>query len=365
MTKIIENARLINGNKITIVIKDGKIVDVTNKYEGTGQKIMLPNNVYVSPGWIDLHTHSFPKYKPYCANPDEVGYKTGVTTVVDAGSAGAYDLDEFYGITRQCKTRVYSFLNISPIGLKVRNELSDLSILSSELIEEANRKYPELIVGLKARISASVVGNNGVKPLEIGKQFSRKIDKPLMVHIGNAPPKISNILPLLDKGDIVTHCFNHKQSNHLFTQCEKVEKELLDAIRRGIYLDIGHGTSSFSYAIARKAKERGIPFHSISTDIYEENRVNGPVYNMATTLSKFLSLGYSLETIIKAVTETPARMIRQDKIGALKKGNHADLTFFHIKEKEKVLKDSIGNELVVKKQIIPHAVMIGGIYYEC
>ncbi|MFD2130383.1 amidohydrolase/deacetylase family metallohydrolase [Pseudogracilibacillus auburnensis] len=364
MIQIIENAMLTTGSKVNIVVKDSKVIEVTNQYFGEGKVISLPEDVYVSPGWIDLHTHSFPKFEPYCAHPDEIGYKTGVTTVVDAGSCGANDIDEFNEVSQKSKTRVFSFINVSSVGLKIRNELEDLSLLSLEAIEKAIEKYPEMIIGLKVRMSASVIGNNDTKALEIAKQFSKRCNKPLMVHIGSSPPKLLDIIQYLDRGDIITHCFNEKPNNHIFSDKE-TNNALRAAIERGVYLDIGHGTSSFSYPIAIKAREKNIPFHSISTDIYEKNRINGPVYNMATTLSKFLSLGYSLEKVIDSVTTIPAKIMNNHEIGVIQKGAVADLTFFSIEKQEKMLKDSFGNELVVKNQIKPHAVMIGGNYYEC
>src|SRR5690625_7547300 len=99
MIQIIENVKCTNEKVMTIILIDGKIVDITNQpHHWTGEIISFPDDVYVSPGWIDIHAHAFPKYQPYCAYPDDIGYTTGVTTVVDAGSSGADDFNEFYQI---------------------------------------------------------------------------------------------------------------------------------------------------------------------------------------------------------------------------------------------------------------------------
>src|SRR5699024_3652415 len=124
MRQIIKNATLTNGQKCNIVIDNQKISAITADDCDDGTIIALPDGVYVSPGWIDIHTHSFPKYEPYRAYPDDVGYKTGVTTVVDAGSSGANDIDEFHALANKSITRVFSFLNISSVGLKISNELA-------------------------------------------------------------------------------------------------------------------------------------------------------------------------------------------------------------------------------------------------
>src|SRR5699024_10133195 len=347
MRQIIKNATLTNGQKCNIVIDNQKISAITADDCDDGTIIALPDGVYVSPGWIDIHTHSFPKYEPYCAYPDDVGYKTGVTTVVDAGSSGANDIDEFHALANKSITRVFSFLNISSVGLKISNELADLSLISYSAIEKALAKYPDMIVGLKARMSASVFGMNGLEPLKIGKRVSRLIKKPLMVHIGAAPPQLQDILSYLDQGDIITNCFKEKADNHIFSNQPEINKRLTEAIERGVYLDIGHGSSSFSYNIAQRAKEKNIPFHSISTDIYEKNQRHGPVYDLATTLSKFLALGYSLERVIQSVTVTPAKMINKPNIGSLKTGALADLTFFTIEKTRMALNDSMGQTLNV------------------
>lgn len=361
----ISNATLLNGEKTAIHIEQNTIKNIGNNIDTTGDVIQLPDNVYVSPGWIDLHTHSFPKHEPYCAHPDDIGYKTGVTTVVDAGSSGSDDIDEFFQLTKQCKTRIFSFLNISRIGLKVRDELSDLSYISYDTIEKAIDKHPDFIVGLKARMSASVVGHNNIKPLIIAKRFTKKLHIPLMVHVGNAPPQLEDVIRLLEKGDIITHCFNEKLDNHIFSNNSKNIPALKEAIRNGVYLDIGHGMDSFSFRIAKKAVKEHIPFHSISTDIYEANRVNGPVFNMATTIMKFLTLGYSLTEVIHAVTEYPAKIINKPHLGKLEKGATADLTFFQVENKETVLIDSLGNKITAPTVIKPYAVVIGGEYHVC
>src|SRR5699024_6869057 len=127
-------------------------------------------------------------------------------------------------------------------GLKGKNELADLSSLSFSAVKEAVKKYPEMIVGFKARMSASVVGNNGIEPLVIAKQFTDKIQIPLLVHIGNAPPYLNEIANRLEQGDIITHIYNDKHGNNIFSNNPSLQKALRAAIKRGVYMDVGHGT---------------------------------------------------------------------------------------------------------------------------
>ncbi|HLR22240.1 MAG TPA: amidohydrolase/deacetylase family metallohydrolase [Pseudogracilibacillus sp.] len=365
MKQIIKNVQFIDGNRKDIVIDDGEIETVTKAYNGKGKIINVPDNMFVSPGWIDVHTHAFPKYKPYCAKPDEIGYKTGVTTVVDAGSIGADDLKLFHQMKMECVTRVFNFLNISKVGLSRRDELTDMSLIDADLFKEAQATFPEMVVGMKARMSASVVGENGTKPLVEAKKISQDTGLPVMVHVGSAPPQLDSVFHLLEKGDIVTHCFHEKANNNILTNKSTVAQAVQEALGKGVYFDVGHGTSSFSFLIAEAAKKKGIPFHSISTDIYELNQLEGPVYNLAETMTKFLAIGHSLEKVIQAVTETPAQMIGKSNLGRLEKGKAADLTFFTIDDKNVELQDSFGHVKQTNKIITPHAVMINGEYMEC
>lgn len=365
MNVTVKNATLITGEKVNIVIENGYIKEVGEHVNGNGEVLHVEDDVFVSAGWIDLHTHAFPKHEPYCAHPDDIGYKSGVTTVVDAGSSGADDIDEFIEMTSHCKTRVLAYLNVSSIGLRVRNELSNMEHINEAKIKQALDKHAAFIVGLKARMSGSVVGENGIKPLVVGKEISRKLSLPVMVHIGNAPPTLLEVIKLLEKGDVITHCFNGKEDNHIFANNEANIPALLEAVQKGVFLDIGHGMSSFSHRISKQAKEKQIPFHTISTDVYEANRVNGPVYDLATTMMKFTAIGYSVEEIIDAVTVYPATVLRRDKIGTLKPGAYADLTFFKVHDKQKVMYDSYGEEIVSPITITPYAVMIGGEYNVC
>jgi dihydroorotase len=361
MKLVLKGAKLVDETVKDIVIENDRIVDVLDKYEGEGHRIDLRGEVYVSSGWIDLHTHAFPKFPPYFAEPDTIGYQSGVTTVVDAGSSGCDDIAELYRLARTCKTRVLAFLNISKIGLKRIDELADLSNIQYEPLHQACQKYAPFIVGLKARISASVVKENEIKPLQVARMFADDLQLPIMVHVGSEPPLITHILNELQEGDILTHCFNGKKNN-IFRDQEKPVQELYDALERGVLLDIGHGRESFAFETARQAKETNIPFHTISTDIYEGNRVDGPVYSMASVLTKFLYLGYDLQTIIKAVTEVPAKIIKQEKLGKIAKGYLADLTLFTVENEDVTLVDSVGESVSYHQKIVPKSVVIGGEY---
>ena len=183
-----------------------------------------------------------------------------------------------------------------------------------------------------------------------------------MVHIGSNPPELEDIFAELEAGDIVTHCFNGKP-NGILDAYGNIKDFVKKAYERGIHFDIGHGTDSFNFNVARKALKENIKAQSISTDIYFRNRKGGPVYDLSTTLSKLLKIGYSLEEIITSVTTVPADAFRLNK-GKLALGYDGDLTLFEVTCKKQELVDSNGNIEECEEIIRPIACAVAGkIYY--
>ncbi|KKE77774.1 amidohydrolase/deacetylase family metallohydrolase [Oceanobacillus caeni] len=362
---VLQNVKMIEGNSVDIVVEDRKIVDLAPPGTGVGGTIIdYKNNAYVSSGWIDMHVHAFPEFDPYGDDIDEIGYKTGVTTIIDAGSTGADRIHDLVRNSKDSKTNVFAFLNISRIGLKRVDELSDLTLLNEDELKRAVEENKDFIVGLKARISKSVVGTNGVEPLKIARKFSEDTDLPLMVHIGSGPPNINDVLDLLKKDDVITHYLNGK-SNNLFDETGKPLPKFLEAIKRGVHLDVGHGNASFSFKTAEQAREFDIQFNTISTDIYRKNRLHGPVYNMASILTKFLYLGYPLKEVIEAVTVGAARWLNKPALGRISKGDIANLTLFSVEDEAVDLIDSEGERRKADQRIVVKGVVINGEYNEC
>ncbi|MBJ6361176.1 amidohydrolase/deacetylase family metallohydrolase [Paenibacillus sp. GCM10012307] len=345
------------GERISGIVPAG-IGEGNTLWDGVGSE------TYVSSGWIDMHVHAMSELHPYGDEIDEIGIKQGVTTIVDAGSCGADRIAELYEAGKDSDTRLLAFLNISRIGLERVDELSRLEWLDEALVRQATRQYPEFIVGLKARMSRSVVKEQGIEPLEIARKLSGGAGLPLMVHIGSAPPAIQEVLRLLEQGDIVTHYLNGKPNN-VFGADGQPLPELLDAIARGVHLDVGHGTASFSFHIAEKAKLAGIPLHTISTDIYRGNRLNGPVYSMSAVLTKFLHLGYSLGEVIRAVTVNAAAWLGRPELAEILVGSPADLTVFTVEQGEQVLMDSEGAKRTAERIIQPKGVVRNGSFIAC
>ncbi|WP_207694676.1 dihydroorotase [Enterococcus sp. DIV0212c] len=363
---IIKNGQTIDGKPIEIAINAGKIAKVADKIEAESKQLIeLDADTYLSAGWIDDHVHCFEKMTLYYDFPDEIGVKKGVTTVIDAGTTGAENIHEFYDLAKEAKTNVHALINISKWGIVEQDELADLSKIKEELVHKALTELPDFVVGIKARMSKTVIGDNGITPLEMAKKIQKDNNNlPLMVHIGSAPPELDEILAHMSKGDVLTHCFNGKPNGILDQATDKIKDFAFAAYDKGIVFDIGHGTDSFNFHVAETALAQGMKAASISTDIYIRNRETGPVHDLATTMEKLRVVGYEWAEIIEKVTAIPAENFRFNTKGHLKEGYDGDITIFKIETGQKTLTDSNGFTREAKELIKPVKTIIGGTVYD-
>lgn len=356
-----------NNQPLELLVTAGKIVDVSRCFsEVTATEVIdLEKKAIITAGWIDDHTHCCEQLSLYYDDADLIGYQTGVTTVIDAGSTGGANIGTFYQSIKQKITNVYAMINVSQTGILAQDELSDLERLNFKELEKAVNKYATFIVGLKARMSKSVVLGNGIKPLKEAKIFQSALSKklPLMVHIGSNPPELSAIMAEMTAGDVMTHCFNGKP-NGILDEKGKVKNFVLEGYRRGIIFDIGHGTDSFNFDTAEAAKQQGIVPQTLSSDIYHRNRENGPVYNLATCIEKMLTLGFTLPEIIPMITSNPAKSYHLEAKGRLQKNYDADITIFSVSAGQKELIDSNGNKRISKQIVQPKYTIINGKVYQ-
>ncbi|WP_148052212.1 amidohydrolase/deacetylase family metallohydrolase [Atlantibacter hermannii] len=357
---LLRRARLVDDTVSDIAIRDGKIAALGDIHGPATKTVDLRGECYVSAGWIDSHVHCYPKSPIYHDEPDSIGVATGVTTVIDAGSTGADDIDDFYAITRHAATEVYALLNISRVGLIAQNELANMANIDGEAVKQAVKRHPDFIIGLKARMSSSVVGENGITPLERAKAMQQENGNlPLMVHIGNNPPDLDDIAERLSCGDIITHCYNGKP-NRILTPGGELRASVTRAIQRGVRLDVGHGTASLSFAVAKRAISLGVLPHTISSDIYCRNRIKGPVYSLANVMSKFLAIGMSLPQVIDCVTANAADALNLKTKGRLQPGLDADLTLFTLRRQPTLLMDAENDSLQADVMLVPLAAVRAG-----
>lgn len=343
-----------------ILIENGIIKEIQNDINSDGYQVLNLNGQIVLPGFIDIHTHVYFGKTSLGIDPDIIGIHTGTTTVFDAGSSGADNFDDFYkNVISKSQTRVFSLINIARTGLKKdRYELADLNNLDIGALKDTVDRNRDYIKGIKARASKSAVGEMGIKPIEIAKKAASLVGLPLVVHIGHYPPHVEDVLNLLDRGDVITHCF-HGKSNGLMNADGSIKYEAINAKKRGVLFDIGHGTESFNFNTAKRAIGNGFYPDIISTDIYLEN-YKGPVHSLAITMTKIMESGIGLEECVSKVTSVPADNFKLDKLGMLKEGYIGDLTIIHLDPKPIELVDSDKNVIHANKQIIVDYVVKDG-----
>lgn len=331
----------------------------------TATKIIDARECIVTPGLIDLHVHVFTDKTPLGIKTDRIGVQQGVTTVVDAGSSGVdtYPIFLEEAVTNS-ETEVLAWINISRVGLC--GGLSELADMTQLALEETARliKSDSRICGIKARMSASVVKENGIKPLHVAKRLANELAVPVMVHIGNAPPPLHEVLELLEEGDVVTHAFHGKKGG-IFTKEGSLLPEADQALKRGVIFDVGHGTSSFSFATMKRALELGIKPYTISTDIYRHN-IDGPVHSLTITMTKLLALGVPLEEVIEMSTYNPAKILQREQvIGTLKEGTRADISLLRLKKEPLHITDSEEATILTSSYLQPELTIKSGKVLKC
>ena len=240
-------------------------------------KVIDAAGMVVTPGLVDLHTHVYWGASWWGIHPDAVASQTGVTTWVDAGSAGAYTFPGFRRyIVEACQSRVLALLNISAIGLPgMTGELASLDYCDLPMAVRTVETNRDVIVGIKARIDPETTQGTGIEPLRLARRLADEVDLPLMVHIWYGPPSLPEIIELLRPGDVLTHCFTGHEHRILGP-----DGRLLEFVRRawdrGLVLDIGHGTGSFSYEVAEALIAQGLLPDVISSDAHQLS-VQGPI----------------------------------------------------------------------------------------
>jgi dihydroorotase len=241
-------------------------------------------------------------------------------------------------------------------------ELEDIRYANVEKAIEVIEKNRDIIQGVKVRMSRFVVGNNGIKPLLLAKRVSEAVNMPMMVHPGNTPIPLADILAEMSERDILTHCF-HGLEYGILDDEGNISDEVREAIRRGVILDVGHGRGSFSFDVAEKALAQGVAPQTISSDLHYYN-VFGPVYSLATTISKFLYLGLSLDDALAKVTSTPAKLLDiYSHLGSLKQGCIADVSIFDLRNGKFFFEDTVGKVVIGNSLLEPTAVVKGGQVY--
>lgn len=317
------------------------------------KRVVDVGGCYVTPGLIDFHIHSYWGVNPYGFDADPVCLKSGVTTAIDAGSAGPVNFLGFKRlITERSRTRMLEFVCVAQHGvLHTPGELQDLRFADPEAAALAVKEHPDVAVGIKVRLHRRAAADHPREALRLAIEAGEGCRSPVMVHIGDTAISIEEIVEMLRPGDVVTHCFTPQQPA-IVDGAGRVRGAVRRARERGVVFDVGHASGHFDFNLVRSALEGGLSPDIISTDLHGRMGPSNPVVDLPTTMTKFLTLGMSLEQVVAACTINAARAIGwQDRLGSLEPGREADLAVLELADGPARLTDSVGGELVAERRI--------------
>ena len=318
----------------------------------------------ITPGLIDLHTHVY--WGGTSLGIDSlVLARGGCSTLVDTGSAGP---GSFFGflehVIKPSPVRIIAYLNVSFAGIYgfskrvMVGESGDLRLMAPIDAVEVAGANRDTLAGIKVRVGLHASGNSGLVPLDIARQVAERVDMPMMVHIDHPPPTLPDVLVRLRPGDVLTHCFR-PFPNTPATADGKVYPAVIEARERGVLFDIGHGMGSFSFATARMMLENGFPPDCISSDVHALC-IDGPAFDLLTTLSKFLCLEMPLVEVIRSATASAAKALRRPDLGTFKPGSAGDASILDLQDGLFDYVDSTGEHLAGKTRLVARGVVIDG-----
>ncbi len=345
-------------------LTDGRVAALgENLRPAPGEEVVDARGLLVTPGLIDLHVHVYYGASCYGIEPDPHCLATGTTTVVDAGSAGALTFTGFRKyVIEVAETRILPLLNISSTGMLSAEvgELEDVRFIDRARALQTIEANRDLIHGVKVRLSRQQAAGNARLALSTALETASAARLPLMVHVGDTPIPLEDILRELRRGDVMTHCF-HGREQGVLDERGRVREEARRAIGRGVVFDVGHGVGSFAFAVARAALAQDLRPGTISSDLHVYN-VRGPVFDLATTMTKFLALGLPLDEVVRMTTEAPAKVIgAAGRLGTLAPGAAADVTLLRMQRGSFELTDARGERMTYDERLVPVRVVRNGV----
>ena len=353
---------------VDVAFGDGKVTGVGHDLAGGGAEIVDMRGLLVVPGLIDLHTHVYWGGTSLGVDAAEVARQSGTTTFVDAGSSGP---GNFHGFRRHViepsPLRIIPFLNVSFPGIfafgasVMVGECADLRLLDPRQcvrVIEANR---DRIAGVKVRVGRNAGGASGAAPLDMALEVAEETGLPVMAHLDHPPPSRLEVLSRLRRGDILTHCFR-PFPNAPVEGDGRIREEVLEARRRGVIFDIGHGSGSFGFRTAEAMLAAGFPPDVISSDVHTLS-INGPAFDQLVTMSKFLCLGMELVDVIRASTAAPAAALGRADIGRLEIGAIGDASLLELAEGEFEYRDVLGETRKGRQRLKVRGLVVGGLWW--
>jgi len=351
-----------------IAFGDGKVTEIGRDLPASGAEIIDMRGLLVVPGLIDLHTHVYWGGTSLGVEAVEVARQSGTTTFVDAGSAGP---GTFHGFRRHVielsPLRIIPYLNVSFPGIFAVSaavtvgECADLRLLDPRECVRVIRANRDLIAGVKVRVGRNAGGASGVAPLDIALEVAEETGLPVMAHLDNPPPSRLEVLARLRRGDVLTHCFR-PFPNAPVREDGQIREEVLEARRRGVIFDIGHGSGSFGFRTAEAMLTAGFLPDVISSDVHALS-IKGPAFDQLVTMSKFLCLGMELADAIRASTAAPAAALGRTDIGRLEVGAIGDATVLELAEGDFEYRDVLGEVRAGRQRLKARGVVLAGSWW--
>ena len=332
------------------------------------RRVVDATGAIVTPGLIDLHTHVYWGGTSLGVDADAMAARSGTTTFVDAGSAGA---GNFLGFRRhvmeRSRARILAYLNISFAGIfgfssNVHvGECSDIRLCDSREAVDCAREHADVVVGMKVRSGRIAGGSSGVAPVDAAIEAADKLQMPLMTHIDFPPPGRSEVIARLRPGDILTHCFR-PFPNAPIDGAGLVREDAKAARARGVIFDIGHGMGSFDFEVAQTMMKAGFAPDVVSSDVHLFC-ADGPAFDILVCLSKLMSLGMSLPDAIRSATVGPARAIGRPDLGVLSVGSVGDAAVLRLASGAFPYVDASGKTLVGSERLVSDGIVVGGAWW--
>lgn len=344
-------------------LAQGRVVLVEDAIpRARARQVFDVSGLLVTPGLVDLHVHVYEGASHYGIDVDSTCLATGATTVLDLGSAGAWTFSGFRrSVIDVAQTRVYALLNLSTTGMvsPIVGELEDIRNIDNALSARVVRANRDVVKGIKLRMSRPLVGSNGAEALGLGRELCDELGVPLMIHPGNTEVSIDQILEHMVAGDVLTHAY-HGNEDGTLDENGKIRASVRAAGDRGVLFDVGHGRGSFSWDVAERAIAQGFIANTISSDLHVYN-LHGPVFDLATTVMKFVHLGLSFdEALARATVHSARAMGVADEVGSLGPGMAADVVAWEMQEGTFTFYDAGDVERMARQRLEPKLIIKGG-----
>ncbi len=398
---VIVNGTLIDpaagrNGRFDVGVTDGRIAAIAPDLSGAAAKERIDaSGQIVLPGMIDTHAHVYQYVTgKFGLNPDDVGVRSGVTTLIDQGGPSCMTIGGFrHYVANPAKTRVLCFISAYLVGGLEGHLYPDLygpNGVNPEHTIRVAKENLDIVRGIKAHAEIGGQSRWGMEVIKVGRQIADAVGVPLYIHLGQLWPTadsaeipdadelIRELVPIMKPGDVMAHPFTRHPGGFVTAEGE-IHPILLEAVHNhGINVDVGHG-SHFSFAVARRVLDAGIVPYTLGADMHGYNvkapdadgsRAENPFFgvapfNLTVAMSELLHLGVPLETVVAMVTENPAKLLRmEDELGTLEPGREADISILQIETGRFKLSDNSGAQETAERLVRPVMCLKAGTRYD-